>query len=145
MLLLAVDEAGEIHERSSFLIWRFVKTDGALHDAWVIPYAAIICVLAVYFLPLIRRLPAGTRNRFILAGAVYVGSAFGMELWEGYYESYHGSWLDARYAILVGVEETGEMLGIVMFIDALLRHLIVSMRLDYLLLSSRHQGPESGR
>lgn len=130
MLFLALDEAGELHERWSFFIWRFVKTEGALHDAWLIPYGLIVCGLAVYYWPFVKRLPADTRNRFVLAGVVFVGAAVGMELVEGYYESYHGSWLDAVYAIMVGVEETCEMLGIVMFIDALFRHLIVHHGFD---------------
>lgn len=123
LLLLSVDETAQIHERSTFLIREYVQPTGILYDAWVIPFAVILVALAVYFWPFLKRLPSDTRNRFILAGAVFVGGAFGMELVEGYYESCCGTWVDSRYAFMAGIEEVAEMVGMAMFVDAALRHL----------------------
>lgn len=123
LLFLSVDETAALHERSTFLIREYLRPTGILHDAWVIPFAVLLVVLAVYFWPFLKRLPPDTRNRFILAGAVFVGGAFGMELVEGYYESCCGTWVDSRYAFMAGIEEMCEMIGMTMFIDAALRHL----------------------
>jgi hypothetical protein len=123
LLLLSIDETAALHERWTFLIREYINPTGILHDAWVIPFAGLLVVLAIYFWPFLKRLPPDTRNRFILAGAVFVGGAFGMELVEGYYESCCGTWVDSRYAFMAGIEELSEMIGMAMFVDATLRHL----------------------
>jgi hypothetical protein len=123
LLFLSVDETAALHERWTFLIREYINPTGILHDAWVIPFAGILVVLAAYFWPFLKRLPADTRNRFILAGAVFVGGAFGMELVEGYYESCCGTWVDAPYAFMAGIEELSELIGMAIFVDAVLRHL----------------------
>lgn len=126
-LFLAIDEAAVLHERWSFVIWHFKDTTGVLHDAWVIVYSVLLIGFAAYFLPFVRALPSPTRIRFIIAGVVFVGAALGMELVQGFYESNYGSWKDARYAILAGIEEIMEMGAIAYFIDAALRHLNVHL------------------
>jgi hypothetical protein len=74
-------------------------------------------------LPFLAALPAPTRGLFIVAGAVYVGGAVGMELVEGYVvEDYHGT-ENLAFIVASTVEEGLEMVGIVIFIRALMGYL----------------------
>ncbi len=139
MLFLSFDEAAMLHERWSFLIREYYRPTGILHDAWLIPYLVLLVVFAIYFWPFVWKLPSDTRNRFILAGAVFIGGAVGMEFVEGYYESYHGTWVDSRYAFMAGVEEISEMIGMTMFIDAALRHLDLRLGVRSILLTETSQ------
>ena len=59
-------------------------------------------------------LPPTTRFRFILAGAVFVGGALGVELILGYWTDLHGS-SNLGYAIIDWVEESMEMTGVGLF------------------------------
>jgi hypothetical protein len=61
----------------------------------------------------------------MLAGAGYVGGALGMEMIGGAYASAYG--YDAYYPVLTIVEETLEMLGILLFLHALLCYMTAHM------------------
>jgi hypothetical protein len=67
-------------------------------------------------------LPAQTRRAFVLAGAIYIGGALGMEMIDGLYASLYGE-KNLTYAFLTTIEETLEMLGIVVFLHTLLTYL----------------------
>lgn len=129
LTFLAFDEAALLHERWTFFLRRYVETEGVLKDSWVIVYSILVVIAGTYFLPFLRRLPADTRKRFVLAGMLYVGSSLGMEMIEGYYESYYGTWTDGRYAILAGIEEICELIAMAFFLDSVLRHLMVHGRI----------------
>jgi hypothetical protein len=58
----------------------------------------------------------------ILAGAIYVGGALGMEMAAGVYDERHG-YNTATTAVLSTIEETMEMVGLVVFIHALMQYL----------------------
>jgi hypothetical protein len=123
MLLLSFDEGGDLHERLGFLISQFRRTQGVFNDPWLLPYSLVVLAAAIYFWPLVKTLPSRIKVQFVISGLLFVGSAFGMEMIEGYYETYYGHWEDSRYSILVGIEEVGEMLGFAVFIDAVLGYL----------------------
>ena len=121
---MAIDEFGYLHEQ---LIrpGRALLGDrslGLLYYAWVVPASAIVLVLAVYFLGFLRRLPPWTSRAFILAGAIFVGGAVGIEMLEGRQHLLYGK-QDLTYQMYVTVEEAMEMLGVVLFIGALLRYI----------------------
>ena len=71
----------------------------------------------------LRRLPRATRDSFLIAGAVFVGGAMGVEALG------RRSILDADLAahgvqrLMVTLEELLENLGVVLFVAAVLRHL----------------------
>jgi len=74
--------------------------------------------IGVGFIPFLRRLPRPTAGLFILAGAIYVGGAVGMEI--------IGEPLDSdtlTYNLLTAVEEGMEMCGVIVFMHALLRYM----------------------
>lgn len=114
---MSLDEATELHEH----LGGHIGTSGVLYFDWVIPASIIVALLVVAFIPFIRRLHPATRNRLILAGAVYVGGALLMELPLGWWTERHGT-DTLGYALIDWVEETMEMVGAVFAFTALLAH-----------------------
>lgn len=120
-LYLSVDEALVIHEKLISPLQSALGTGGFLRHAWVIPGAVAVLVLGLAYLRFVLDLPARIRNLFVVAGAVYVGGALGMEMVGGYYLSVFGDTLGQE--LLTNTEEALEMLGVVVFVYALLLYL----------------------
>ncbi len=120
-LYLSVDEALVIHEKLILPLQSALDTGGLLRHAWVIPGAAAVLILGLAYLRFVLDLPAGVRNLFVLAGAVYVGGALGMEMVGGYYLGAFGDTLGQE--LLTNTEEALEMLGVVVFVYALLTYM----------------------
>lgn len=122
-LAMSVDEAAMVHDLFDAPTTRLLddNTHPALLYAWVVPYTVLVLALGVYFLRFLSQLPAGIRWRFIVAGAVYVTGALGIEFLEGMaaLDSGEGG---IPYAILNTVQEVMEFAGVILFIDALLLH-----------------------
>jgi hypothetical protein len=62
------------------------------------------------------------RRQFLIAGAIYVGGALGMELPLGWWTERAGS-DNLVYALIDGVEETMELSGTTLFLLALVEYL----------------------
>ena len=118
-LFLSVDEIASIHERLGAQFRIAFNTSGLLYHAWVIPYGVILVVLIIVYFRFLVHLPKGTRNLFIVSGTTYVTGALGFELLGGWQNDLYGS-NNLTYSILYTCEEFLEMLGIVIFIYALL-------------------------
>lgn len=125
-LLLTIDEALAIHERSIHpLRDAFGIESGLLFYAWIIPGAIFVTVVGVAFIPFLRRLPSDTRTAMIISGCVFLAGAIGAEAVAGAVEGASGSALTPRtagYVALATVEEGLEMLGIALFLTAIVRH-----------------------
>lgn len=123
---LALDEVFAIHEKLNDPLRAALHTSGGvLRYAWVIPYLILAGVFAAVYLPFLLRLPARTRNRFVISGLVFVFGAVGCEL--------VGNWImegapnfSVRMGIEILVEETMEMSGMAMFACAIADYLKVS-------------------
>jgi hypothetical protein len=120
-LCLSLDEAAAIHEQAGYFFRDRLHAGGLLHFAWVIPGAILVAVFVLSFRKFLRDLPLDTRVRFVVAGAVYVGGALGLELVEG--AVFESAGKNAVFHVLVLVEETLEMVGVLIFMDALLRYM----------------------
>jgi len=118
---MSVDEAVGIHERLNDVVDLGGTAGGALTFSWIVPASLFVLVIAAAFLPLVRRLPAATRRRFLIAGAVYVGGALVMEVPLGVYLEARGS-DTLGYVVIDWVEETLELTGAALFLLAVLRH-----------------------
>jgi hypothetical protein len=126
-LALSIDEAVGFHERLTVPTRAVLNTGGLLHYAWVIPGAIFALGCGLAFLGLLMSLPAKTRYLFVLAGVVFVGGAIGMELLGGYIDNLYGS-NNLLFSMQVVIEETLEMLGIWIFIYALLSYIKASFQ-----------------
>lgn len=142
---LAVDEDASLHELLIDPLRTALSLGGPLQFAWTIPYGVLLIVLASIFLRFLWTLPPRTRRLFFLAGALYVGGAMGCELAAGWYLTRHADAEDLGYYMLVGVEESLEMTGVVVFIHALLEHIGGSLGGQPLRISvvARRQGSAS--
>lgn len=115
---ISIDEAVGLHETLSGNF----DTGGVLYFDWVIPAAILVLALGLLFLGFLRRLPARTARRFVLAGALYVGGAVGLELPLGWWTEQYGD--DSfGYALIDWVEEALEFAGLTVFAAALLAEL----------------------
>lgn len=128
-LLLAVDETAQIHERMVIPVRTAFGLTGLLYFAWVVPYGIAVSVFVIAFSKFLLRLPKETIRRFVVSGTIYVTGAMGFEiLGAGYFES-HGS-KNVGFSLLYTCEELLEMLGVALFIYALLAH--ISNQFQYL-------------
>ena len=88
----------------------------------MVPGATFALVVAIAFLRFVLALDPGLRRQVMLAGALYVGGALGVELWGASYASVHG--LDnVGFMLIATVEETLEMLGQIVLAHALMQSL----------------------
>lgn len=123
-LLMSLDEACSIHERLILPV-RHLLGDGELglfYFAWVIPGSLVVVAVALYFRRFLRTLPARVRRRFLAAGALYVGGAIGIELFGGRHAEMYGM-SNSGYVLLVALEEGLEIVGVLVFIRALLMYI----------------------
>lgn len=122
---MAYDEAFSVHERFIEPVRSLLGRDdpadlGALYYAWIVPGAALVVAVGLFFLGFLRRLPAWTRRRFVLAGALYLAGILGLEAVGGWWDARHGH-ANMTYAVICSAEEGLEMAGLLVFLAALLR------------------------
>jgi hypothetical protein len=123
-LCFSIDEAVVIHER----VFNF-KGEGFLYFFWVIPGIIFVVVFAALFLKFLQHLPGITRFQFIIAGSLFISGALGMEIVDGYYHDIYG-WENMTYSLLTSIEEFLEMLGVVVFINAIMTYTNMKRRQD---------------
>lgn len=121
-LYISLDETASIHELSIEPLRNALHASGLLYFTWIVPGTILVSVFVLSYLGFLAYLPAKTRNCFVIAGALYVGGALGVEAVEGRHADYYGT-SNLPFALLVGAEESLEMFGLVTFIYALLAHL----------------------
>jgi hypothetical protein len=122
MFFLFVDEAFCVHElwngRRFKNLWP--EGNGFFKFAWVIPYVILVAAVGSFFIRFLLRLPRATRVQFIIAGCMYVFGALGMELVGSKYVTAFG--FDFGYYLLVVIEESLEMLAMIVFLKAVLNY-----------------------
>lgn len=126
-LFLGLDESLQIHEllnnRDSI---KAMETENLfVYYGWVIPYAIGSAIIGIFFLRFVFSLPVNIRNRFMIAGFIYVFAALGMECLESLAHNLYG---DNSFLIktLITIEEPMEMSGVIIFIYALLDYVKLS-------------------
>lgn len=124
---LSVDESCAIHEhfRSLALEKAMHATGGYFYYPWVVCGVFACALVGTLFIPFLVRLEALTRWRFIIAGSLFLSGTLGVEMLGGKYASVHGT-ENPGYVMWVTVEETLEMVGVALFIRALLLYIEAS-------------------
>lgn len=120
-LFMAVDEAWSFHEMLIKPVRGLLGYDnlGVFYYAWVIPGIAVVLVITLIFYRFLLRLPEKTRLAFLRAGSLYILGCIGFELIGGFIYELHGQ-NNLTYLLLVHVEESLEMAGVILFIEALM-------------------------
>lgn len=127
---LSIDEAISIHEMLMYPVKDTLGIgSGALYYAWVIPVGVATLLFAIIYLRFWIALPSKTRNLFLLSAIIYIGGAIGMEMIASYQQTSvlvtDTAITAARplFVVFWGIEEFLEMLGVALFIYALLDYL----------------------
>jgi hypothetical protein len=117
--LLSLDEIAMLHEYPIDALRAGLHATGLLYYTWVIPGMLFVTAVAGLFVKFVLHLDGVTRRRFVTAGAVFVAGAIGVEMFSGLHASRFGE-QNLGYALIITCEEMLEMLGVVLFIRALL-------------------------
>jgi hypothetical protein len=118
---LGADEAAMLHDRMGPVAMQAIGSQPN-HVDWILPMGILAGAFGLYMIPFLFGIERATAAAFVIAGAVYIGGAVGVELLgkvvsERYgYESY-------PYALSVALEEGMEMLGVALFLRSILRYL----------------------
>ena len=120
---LAFDEGGGIHEITSEWVRPLINPSGALTHAWVVPYGILFIIIATTYFRFWLRLKKETRVLMAISAAVYVFGAMGWEMVEAVSYSTRGDTRDLGYTLMYTAEEFMEMVGIAIFLYALLRYI----------------------
>jgi hypothetical protein len=130
----AADEFVSFHEHLNNPLRRLLGTSGLFYFAWVIPYVVIVVGVLLIYARFFFRLPLRFRWRFGVAAAVFLFGAVGMEMAGGRVAEVDG-FKTPFYIFLSTLEETLEMVGILLLIRSQLLYLDeffgnVSIRFD---------------
>ena len=138
-LYFSMDEGAAIHELFSGPLKSAFDTSGFFEFGWLILGIPLVILFGVLYVRFWWWLPGRTRPLFAIAAALYVGGAVVIEgISASQYAAAGGSTF--RYLAIATVEETFEMLGVVVFIYALLDYL---HRTDHrLVLQTQTRAPE---
>ncbi len=121
-LFLSMDELVGLHERLIEPLQVTFRASGIFFFAWVIPGAAFVLIVLLTYLKFLTDLPARIRRLFLLAGTTYISGALLLEmLGAPIWAAYGGN--NVAAVALTTVEEFLEMVGVVMFVYALLTYL----------------------
>ncbi len=123
---LSIDEAVMLHESTIPKIGRWLlpsfNLSGFLSFAWVIFGAAFVLVFLLIYWRFVFSLPNQTKFLFMIAGIIYITGAIGVECIGGWYADLYG-YKNHIYSTIATFEEALEMIGILVFIYALLQHI----------------------
>lgn len=127
-LYISIDEACRIHELLNPIMRKlpFIKMlhGGTLFKvAWIIPFMLGIIVLFLLFYRFFLYLPTRTKYLFFTTAALYVGGAIGLEVVGFGFFNMLFTTNNFTYTLIATLEETFEMLGVVVFIYALLEYM----------------------
>ena len=123
-LFMAFDEGSSIHELTVMPIRRALgeKLPGFLTFAWLIPGIVIILLIGILLLRFYLSLPKRTKKLVLISAGVYLGGLIGIEMIGGNYASIYGI-KNLTYNLIVTVEESLELAGMVLFLSTLLDYL----------------------
>ena len=123
-LYLSFDEGSRIHELAIYPIRRVFgdSIPSFLYFAWVIPAIPIMFILTISYFKFFFKLPKHTRRMFLISVILYLSGALGFEMIGGHYASINGV-NNLGYSLITTVEESFEMAGNIVFINALMKYI----------------------
>jgi hypothetical protein len=117
-----VDESASIHELLINPLRNVFNLSGIFYFSWVIPGLIFVFIFAILYCRFISNLPSRTRRQFIISAVIYICGAIGMELIGGRHSDIYGE-NNYTYGVITTFEESFEMIGILIFINALLKYI----------------------
>jgi hypothetical protein len=120
--LLSMDEAASLHENVGYALGLIVHMEGALAWSWVFFGALLFATVVAVFGKFILTLPIQTTATFVLAAAVFLAGALGVEMYSAAIverATQFPPWLN--WTRIIALEELLEMLGVIVNLAALLQ------------------------
>ena len=123
-VIMSIDEICSLHESLVLPVRGMLSVEfqAWFHFAWILPAVVLVIAIAIYFLKFLASLPQAYAKLFVLSGALFLGAAVGIEFIEGRYVALHGR-QNLVYAILMDIEETSELAGLLLFLRSLWHYL----------------------
>lgn len=122
LLFMSIDEGASIHEAGNGVADGLFELKGTwLQYGWVIGGIAVVLAVIIIFFKFWKRLPGRTRWLIFAAAAIFVLGAVGIEMVGGYIISNISDGF--AYSVTVFLEESCEMVGVVLAIYAMLDYL----------------------
>jgi len=121
-MYLAIDEMVSIHEYLGKPLGDLLNTSGLLYYGWIIPYGIILLIFSTMYLNFLRKLPKNIIKLFILSAVIFIIGGIGFELVAGQQIELYGN-NSITHSVLYTFEESFEMLGVALFIYALLLYI----------------------
>jgi len=118
---LSLDESASLHEWTIPHVRTALGVGGFLYWAWVVPGAIFVLALTAFFWRFVFDLPLVIRLLAVCSAGLYLAGALGLEMVGGYYFELKGG-RDLHYAFITTAEESLEMMGLSLFIYALIRY-----------------------
>jgi len=119
-VFLALDESISIHERLIDPLRLALNATGIFYYAWIIPYGIGVVLLAIVAVPVFWRMQTRIRFYFGLSAAIYLFAAIGLEMISGKYLVMMNENKDIVWVLMVTLEESLEMTGLIILVYALL-------------------------
>jgi hypothetical protein len=121
---LSIDEGASLHELLVAPTRYYLDINGGyLYSAWVIPIAVLIVLFIGAYLRLWRTLPRRTKVLTALSASLFVGGAVVMEMVGAQMYTQSGGIMSYTAVLQSTMEESLEMLGVALFIYALLDYM----------------------
>ena len=114
-LLLAFDEAASVHELLIKPMHALFDLGGAFLFAWTIPALGVVAVLGLLYARFILAQAPRVRWLMIASAAIYLGGALGVEMAGSAIYADNADLFGPAFAVAVTIEETLEMMGLVLF------------------------------
>ncbi len=118
---LSLDEMTALHERFTEPLRTALNTENFLYFAWSIVGVIFVLIVAVLYWRLVWALPKRTRSLVFLAAFVYLGGALIIDAISAFW--FRDDAFTLIYHAIATVEEFCEMMGISLFVYALLEYL----------------------
>jgi hypothetical protein len=128
---LSADEIAGFHELPIDAMRAAFHLSGVLFYPWVILGGAFALAMAAATWRMLWSLPVCIRREMFVAAAVFSTGALGIEMLSGLQASRYGE-ENFTYALIVTFEEGCEMLGVVIYIHALLEYIHTELGPMYL-------------
>jgi hypothetical protein len=121
-IYLSADESAAIHEMSLPLAQK-LGLSGAFTFVWIIVAIPFTLLVGLLYIPFLLVIPRETAIKMLIAGIIYVAGVIGMGMGSGALYDALDFQKNFLFSLLTAVEEGLEILGVTLFIFALLDHL----------------------
>jgi len=118
-VFISIDECAAIHEMAVDIMRRLFHAHGLLYFSWVILGVAFVAILALLYTRFIILKTRPIRGLFFLSAGIFLVGTLGLEMIGGRYVESHGM-ETFTYALIANGEEALELIGLVVFLHALM-------------------------